>query len=112
MILINSSKGERIFNQIKNQLHLEEHTWEDAFSSNKSFKNPWEKPKRYSDFWKIYSEKGFDETVKEFYVEDAALAEENDKLRGARKRAYAFIIPYPLWIVLRKIKSLLRRKEI
>ena len=54
VILINSSKGESLFDGIKKELVYEERDFENAASCNRNLIGPQEKPKGYDEFWKAY----------------------------------------------------------
>lgn len=54
VIMINSSKGEKLFNGIKQELIYEERDFENAASCNRNLKCPQEKPEGYDEFWRAY----------------------------------------------------------
>lgn len=54
VILINSSKGESLFDGIKKELVYEERDFENAASCNRNLIGPQEKPKGYDEFWRAY----------------------------------------------------------
>ena len=54
VILINSSKGESLFDGIKKELVYEERDFENAASCNRNLIGPQEKPKGCDEFWRAY----------------------------------------------------------
>lgn len=65
LVLVNSEKGMRMFDKIKNNIDYMEVSKEECYPYN-CFSN-FSKPERYDRIWKDYLENGFKETVKKYY---------------------------------------------
>lgn len=107
LALINTHKGQGIFDGIKSQLHVEVHSWDEAFASNKSFIEPWKQPVKYTEFWEDYANQPFEKMVDKYCHYDKKA--ERRKCQEAWKRVHGYFLPSFLRDVLVKIKKKLRR---
>ena len=103
LVIVNTKKGNMFFNEIQRNIFCESRTWEDAISSNKSFIEPWKKPKKSDEFWKDYFEYDFSKLIEKYCV--PASKEEFTAWRRAWINAHKYMVPD--WVIkkLRKIKS-------
>ncbi|MBQ7031839.1 MAG: Coenzyme F420 hydrogenase/dehydrogenase, beta subunit C-terminal domain [Bacilli bacterium] len=66
LILINSEKGNKLFNQIKNTISYLEQDIEDYIVYNPRLKTSRPNSKKRDEFWKIYDKKGFKGIIKKY----------------------------------------------
>lgn len=59
-VIINSDKGNRVFEAIRNQLTVVEKTMEEAIRGNRSLVSPWPANEKAAEFWKSYIQNGND----------------------------------------------------
>lgn len=64
LLILNSPKGELLFEGLKEECEYEQTSLEECMQPN--LKKPTEKPKEYEAFWKDYAEKGFVYTVTKY----------------------------------------------
>lgn len=64
LILVNTPKGEKIFNSVKDKFVLKESNKTDCLQRN--LQQPSKKPEKYNEFWKEYSAKGYRYVAKKY----------------------------------------------
>lgn len=64
MIMINTEKGRRGFEKIKDKIDYKEFDIHIPLQQN--LQRPTERPKRREDFWKLYNEKGFEKVINRY----------------------------------------------
>lgn len=101
LVLINTGKGEAVFEEIKELICFEESTVALAHKSNQSLSKPWPKPKIKDQFWDDYFELGF-AGVADKYCHNQDKAE-----RWAR--TIAFVKAHKWWPVF-KLADKMRHK--
>lgn len=104
LVLINSQKGQELFDSVKAQLYVERRNWSDANNSNRSLRQSWKKPERFEEFWTEYNQWGYEKAIQTFFDKEVADAEKRLRLRGAAKREHAYFFPYCLRKMLRTVK--------
>lgn len=70
LIMINSEKGERLFNNSKTQLYHEERTLSEAVAGNKQLRHPSKRNRNYKRFKALYQEMGFETSMKKTFSHD------------------------------------------
>ncbi len=64
LLLCNSEKGAKLFEKVKDKLHVIETKIEDALQPN--LQRPTPKPKEYDDFWECCKGKGYEEAFRRY----------------------------------------------
>lgn len=99
--IINSDKGMKAFNEIKNQLVVTDKNMEEAIRGNRSLVKPWSSNPKSEEFWKLYEEKQND-----------ALCEFCKPYKNSAKMKMDWFIQDHLWMIPKPIlRYLLKRKE-
>ena len=99
--IINSDKGMKAFNEIKNQLVVTDKNMEEAIRGNRSLVKPWSSNLKCEEFWKLYEEKQND-----------ALCEFCKPYKNSAKMKMDWFIQDHLWMIPKPIlRYLLKRKE-
>ena len=99
--IINSDKGMKAFNEIKNQLVVTDKNMEEAIRGNRSLVKPWSSNPQSEEFWKLYEEKQND-----------ALFEFCRPYKNSAKMKMDWFIQDHLWMIPKPIlRYLLKRKE-
>ncbi|MDD3040121.1 Coenzyme F420 hydrogenase/dehydrogenase, beta subunit C-terminal domain [Bacteroides sp.] len=66
MLLVNSSKGKKIFDEIKNDTIYFERSIESISVSQKSLSSPWKEPHTREDFWTDFKKMEFNDIIKKW----------------------------------------------
>ena len=99
--IINSDKGMKAFNEIKNQLVVTDKNMEKAIRGNRSLVKPWSSNPQSEEFWKLYEEKQND-----------ALFEFCRPYKNSIKMKIDWFIQDHLWMIPKPIlKRLLDKKN-
>ena len=105
LVLINSEKGNAIFNEVKDELVIIEKNIEEAKNGNQCLRKPFTKNKNYESFWKDYKENGYDFVVKKYFIKSKMSLKRRVSLMF---NDFAFLIPkkarYKLIELRQKIK--------
>lgn len=102
--MLNSPKGEAIFNEISEQLVIKKKDWNDAYASNQSFIHPWKEPELYKEFWMDYQKMTFYDIMTKYYTYDKTIEEKKMAEANSRSQAYKNM-PKVMKYYLRKIKN-------
>lgn len=66
LVLINSVKGKKLFEEIRDSVVYERTKVEDCVREQGNLQHPTEKPEEYDEFWSLYHQKGFESAVKKY----------------------------------------------
>lgn len=66
LIIVNSNKGQNLFDKIKSNVVYEEQNIEDYITYNPRLKNSRPNSKKREEFWKLYDKKGFKGVIKKY----------------------------------------------
>lgn len=100
-VIINSSKGNMVFDVIRQQLIVVEKTMEEAIRGNRSLIRPWPANEKESEFWNSY-----------IHNENDALLEFCKPYKTPMKMMLDWFIQDHLWMIPKPIlRKLLRRKN-
>lgn len=102
LVLINSRKGDDVFNKIKKNLIIIEKDFSEAKNGNQCLRKPFNKNKNYETFWDDYIKNGYDYVIEKYFIES--------KMNFKRKLSltfndYAFIIPKKIRYKLIEIRT-------
>lgn len=67
LILVNTEKGKKILELLKEKIVIRNKTIEEAVRSNQCLKEPFRKNKLYDEFWKEYKENGYETASKKYF---------------------------------------------
>ena len=70
LVLVNSEKGSRLFQQLGEDLETEERSFEEAFREQKKLSRPAPLPENRVQFWQDYRQLGFDRIFDQYTVND------------------------------------------
>ena len=101
-VMINSEKGNEIYNEIKNEYMFVEKEIEEVKNGNPILIKPFKKNKRYDEFWNDYLEHGF-EYVREKYLRPGKESKKSKISRMIDK--YSFLMPFGTRKIYDKMKS-------
>lgn len=87
-VLINTTKGEYLFEEIKDSVVFEERSWIESINGNGQFMHAHEKPKNYEEFQRDYQMFGYEKACKKH------LSEYKRKQRMIRVRQIVANIPF------------------
>lgn len=65
-VLINTDKGENVWNKISDHLEYQEHPVEDILEGNRSYIMPWQRNKYSEDFWQMYRSDGWEKASQKY----------------------------------------------
>ncbi|AZV55537.1 Coenzyme F420 hydrogenase/dehydrogenase, beta subunit C-terminal domain [Clostridium sp. AWRP] len=100
LVLTNTKKGEQLLCSLASELHIEEHTWKEAFESNKQLLEPNKKPVLYDNFWGTYRDGGFRKVREKYYYYNKRY-----EILGclyAWKKAHAYLITAKILKAIKK----------
>ena len=67
LVMINTEKGQKAFENIKSEIAFQERTIKEAIGGNRSLKEPWKKNPTSEDFWREYIQgKGMNNAFEEY----------------------------------------------
>lgn len=69
LVLVNTEKGKRLIQKLKNRIFMEERTLEEAMNGNAQLNHPSIKKQEVDEFKKIYIEQGFDVAIEKVMKE-------------------------------------------
>ena len=90
LVLINNSKGKDLFNKINSEIIFIEKDFEEAALGNQCLRKPFEKNKKYNEFWEDYFKNDFDFVANKYFTPDRLTLKRKVSLFFNN---YAFIIP-------------------
>lgn len=69
LVLINTEKGKKYFENLKNDIICLDKTFEEAKKGNQCLRNPFKKNKLYNEFWNTYFEEGYEKAFNKYIKE-------------------------------------------
>lgn len=99
VILINTDKGDELFESIKNDLIWEERNFQEASSCNRNLTEPQIRPKKYNEFWERYFS---GELLLKLSLEFFPPLDRKDSISRKLKTYLKILLPAPLLGQLKK----------